>query len=223
MKFWHLGALLAFVFAVVLAACGSSGAGDSYVVRGLRAFEEQDYDLAIAQLERAVEVGVSKYSLEEVYSVLGRAYESTNQFNKAIDAHQKALEINPKYYKAWVNLGVAYRLNGNLEEAERSYNQALSIESNYAELHASLGALYIFQNEPEKALSALNRAIELDPQLPVARANIAVAYAMVGQFDLAKRALDEATRLGYQNSAIIQARIEALKALQKENGENGEN
>jgi Flp pilus assembly protein TadD len=118
---------------------------------------------------------------------------------------------------------VAHRLNGNLEEAERSYNQALSIEPNYAELHASLGALYIFQNDPEKALSALNRAIDLDPQLPVARANIAVAYAMAGQFDLAKQALDEATRLGYRNSAIIQARIEALKALQKQNRENGEN
>ncbi len=200
---------------VLLTACGSSDSGDARVVKGLAAFDAEDYPLAIHEFEQAIRLGVSDYELAEVYTVLGRAYEGTTQFDKAIAAYEKATEINPNYYKAWVNLGIAHRLTGDLEQAEESYNQALNIEPNYAELHASLGALHIFKNEPEKALQSLSRAISLDPQLAVAHANIAVAYAMVGQFDLSDAELEQAATLGYPNTAIIKARIDALKALEE--------
>ena len=201
--------------AVILAACGNSNSGDARVIKGLAAFDAEDYPLAIHEFEQAIRLGVSDYELAEVYTVLGRAYEGTARLDNAIASYQKATEIDPNYYKAWVNLGIAHRLTGNLEQAEASYNQALSIEPNYAELHASLGALHIFNNEPEKALQSLSQAISLDPQLAVAHANIAVAYAMVGQFDLSDAELEQAATLGYPNTAIIKARIDALKALEE--------
>ena len=210
---WAL--LLVFVAAGTLAACGSNTSGDARVVKGLAAFDAQDYPLAAHEFEQAIRLGVVDYKLAEIYTVLGRAYEGTGQFDKAIAAYQKATEVDPNYYKAWVNLGVAHRLTGNLEQAEKSYNQALIIEPNYAELHASLGALHIFKNNPEKALQSLSRAISLDPQLAVAHANIAVAYAMLGQFDLSDAELEQATALGYPNAAIIKARINALKTLEE--------
>jgi len=205
--------LLVFVAAGTLAACSSNNSGDARVVEGLAAFDAEDYPLAAHKFEQAIRLGVADYELAEVYTVLGRAYEETTQLDKAIAAYQKATEIDPNYYKAWVNLGVAHRLTGNLDNAEKSYNQALRIEPDYAELHASLGALHIFKNDPEKALQSLSQAISLDPQLAVAHANIAVAYAMVGQFDLSDAELNQATALGYPNAAIIKARINVLKAL----------
>jgi Flp pilus assembly protein TadD len=104
---------------------------------------------------------------------------------------------------------------GDLDQAEASYNQALAIEPDYAELHASLGVLYIVREEPEQAVTTLEKAIALDPQLAVAHANIALAYAMVGRFEEAEAALKQATALGYQDSAIIQERIDNLKELQQ--------
>ena len=195
-----------------LAGC-SSAAGDAFVQRGLRAYQNQDFDLAVTELERALQHETASYELEEVYTLLGRAYEAKKDYPGAIAAHLKAIELDPEFHTAWVNLGIAYRLNGNLDEAEESYMDALRLEPNYAELHASLGALYIFKNEPERALQTLKHAIELDPQLAVAHANIAVAYALTGRFEQAEAALAQATALGYRNGEIIKARINASKAL----------
>jgi len=202
--------------AALLMACGNAQkSGDAHVARGITAFRAQDYQRAVQELQRATETGVTEYQMEEVYTTLGRAYEELDQYEQAIAAHQKAVEINPDYYAAWVNLGVAYRLAGNFDEAEKSYNTALQIEPEYAQLHASLGALYIFKNEPERAIASLEKAIELEPQLAVAHANLALAFGMVQQFDRAEASLRQATALGYKNTAIIQARINSLKALQQ--------
>ena len=206
---------LSLIVAVTIVACGNNDSGDARVVKGLAAFDAKDYPLAAHEFEQAIRLGVVDYELAEIYTVLGRSYQGTAQLDKAIAAYQKATEVDPNYYKAWVNLGIAHRLTNNLEQAEKSYNQALIIEPNYAELHASLGALHIFENEPEKALQSLSQAISLDPQLAVAHANIAVAYAMLGQFDLSDTELEQATALGYPNAAIIKARIDALKALEE--------
>ena len=202
-------------FTGTIAGCASINAGDAHVADGLEAFKRADYKLAITELEQALETGVSGYKPEEVYTVLGRAYQANDQYQEAIRAHQQAITINPNYFQAWVNLGIAHRLAGDLNKAEESYNQALVIEPNYAELHASLGALYIFRKEPEKAIQALDKAISLNNQLAVAHANLAVAYAMLGRFTLAEQELRRATSLGYTNSQIIQARIDAIKATQE--------
>ena len=217
---YSLRFLVSFLFLVVwfsgsVSGCANIATGDARVAKGLEAFNRADYEVAIIELEQALDAGVSDYSPEEVYTVLGRSYQANGQYQEAIFAHQQAVSISPDYFQAWVNLGIAHRLAGDLNKAEESYSRALAIEPNYAELHASLGALYIFRQEPEKAISALDKAISLNNQLAVARANLAVAYAMLGRFSLAEQELEQATRLGYANSQIIRARIDALKAMQE--------
>ena len=195
--------------------CANINTGDDHVVDGLESFNRADYELAITELEQALEIGVTDYAPEEVYTVLGRSYQANDQYQEAIFAHQQAVTIDPNYFQAWVNLGIAHRLAGDLNRAEESYNRALVIEPNYAEVHASLGALHIFREEPEKAIRSLDKAISLNNRLAVAYANLAVAYAMLGRFTLAEQELQRATSLGYTNSQIIQARIDAIKAMQE--------
>jgi cytochrome c-type biogenesis protein CcmH/NrfG len=167
---------------------------------------------AIRKLESEIATGITERSLEETYTVLGNHYNQIKQFDKAITAHKKAIELNPNYYIAWVNLGITYRLIGNFDEAEKSYNKALSIEPNYAELHTSLGVLYTLKNEPHKAIEPLEKAIKLNPQLAVAYGNLALAYAMIGRFEDAENSLNQAITLGYKEGATVRERIISLKA-----------
>ena len=188
-------------------------AGDIQVDRGIEAYTDGDYDLAVRELQLALEKNYTNYQPSEVYSILGLSYLELDNLEKSISAQQKAIELNPRFYKAWVNIGIAYRQSGDLEKAEECYQKALKIEPNYAELHASLGALHIFKGEPKKALLALEKAIELDPQLPVAYSNLAFAYAMLDRFEEADISLQQATILGYQNSASVKKRIDRLKVI----------
>lgn len=211
-----LFSLLTFLllFLVTLACSLGGSEGDDHVDKGLEAFEAEDYEVAAQEFEQAIAKGVNDSKLEDIYAALGNSYLELEQYEEAIEAQQKALEINPDHYQSWVNLGVVYRLMGDLDQAEASYNKALAIEPDYAELHASLGVLYIVKGEPEQAITTLEKAIALDPQLAVSHANIALAYGMAGRFEEAEAALQQATVLGYQESAVIQERIDNLKALQ---------
>ena len=193
---------------------GSGGRGDRLADRGIALFEQRDYQAALLALDSALAAGVSRHPLEHVYTIRGNALNELNRFDEAIAAHRKAVEINPQFHEAWVNLGVVYRLQGDYDQAEACYLKALAIEPNYAVLHASLGALYIFKDEPAKGISSLERAVALDRQLPLAHANLAIAYATTGRFDEAESELRRAVVLGYRNGPLVRERIDALKAMQ---------
>jgi tetratricopeptide (TPR) repeat protein len=207
---------LLFLSAAITACDTDEGSGDVHASLGIEAYQAGRYDEGIAELQQAIEGEVSRYDLEEVYTVLGNSYDTLDLYNEAIDAYEKAIELNPDYYKAWVNLGITYRHIGDLDQAEEKYKKALSIEPDYAELHASIGALYIFKAEPELAIESLERSIELDSQVAVAHSNLALAYAMNGRFEEAEASLHQATVLGYDNWTVMQERIESLKAFEGE-------
>ena len=205
---------LLFLLAAIIACDIGTDSGDVHASRGIEAFLAGRYDEGIEELLQAIELGVTQYDLEELYTILGNGYNELELYNEAIDAHEKAIELNPDLYEAWVNLGITYRHIGDLEQAEEHYKIALSIEPDYAELHSSIGALYIFKAEPELGIESLERAVELDPQLASAHANLALAYAMVGRFEEAEASLHQATVLGYDKWAVIQERVDSLKAFQ---------
>jgi Flp pilus assembly protein TadD len=188
-------------------------AGGRQAQRGLAAYQSEDYVVAVRELEGAIATGVSDYDPAVLYTLLGNTYASLDRYEDAIATHQKALQVNPHYTEAWVNLGIAYRLQGDLKNAEDSYQKALDIDPDYPELHASLGALYIFQNDPERAIASLQHSLDLEPKLTVAHSNLALAYAMVGDFQDAETQLKQATDLGYTNAGVIQARIDTLKTI----------
>jgi TolB-like protein len=45
--------------------------------------------------------------------------------NEAIRLLQKAVNIDPKFYKAWVNLGLAFERKGDFRQAQNCYEQAI--------------------------------------------------------------------------------------------------
>ncbi|HPH96890.1 MAG TPA: tetratricopeptide repeat protein [Anaerolineaceae bacterium] len=187
--------------------------GDFFVRRGFEAYSRGEYNLCISELEKAIPMPLEKYSLMDVFTAIGNAYDHLDHPNLAIPFYEKAIAEDIHAYKAWVGLGIANRRLSRFNEAERCYNEALAIHPNYAELHASLGALYFFQNKNNLAIASLEKAIQLDPSVAVAHANIALAYAQAGRFDEAEAALRTAVSLGYKNYKTIRDRINSIKEL----------
>lgn len=191
----------------------TQGAADAEALRGVQAFNANDYAQAAEALQRAIDLGsVTQYPPEELWTMLGNTLYRLDRVDQAIAAHRRAVEINPRSHNAWVNLGVAYRIQGKFDDAETCYQTALDIQPEYAELHSSLGVLYIFKDEPQKAVASLERSIQLDPTLPVPHGNLAMAYAMCDRFDDAESTLTRATEMGYKDHHVIRERIDALAA-----------
>jgi len=190
-----------------------SQTGDLHAKQGLDALDRLDYHLAVRELTQAIENGVEKYNLAELYTILGKTYKNLGQFDQAIAAHEQAIKIDPNCYRAWNNLGIVHFSRNNYVEAEQCYQKALAIEPKYAFAIASLGALYINRNRPERAIEVSEQAIALVPTMAVAHSNLAQAYAMVGRFAEAESSLKQAVLLGYKDWQNIQEKIDNLKQM----------
>ncbi len=198
---------------LLIAGCASQN-GDYNIEIGSNYYIKGDFESAEKELRKALNKELKQCSKKKYYTILGNTYNELELFDSSIVYHRKALDLDPNYVTALVNLGVVYRLTSEFELAEQCYLKAKEINPEDPELYASLGALNIYQGNVELAIENLNMAIELDPQLTVAYSNYALALAMIGEFDKAEKELKKAVILGYKNGNLINERINNLKELE---------
>jgi len=119
------------------------------------------------------------------------ATRKVDQLQQAVTAFGKAVEIDPQFALAWVNLADAnYLLAGyqsmSLEIAipvmENAIAQALSIDDQLGEAYASLAEVHIYYQRQDEAEAAFRKAIELSP-------NYATAYHWYSNFVMASSML----------------------------------
>jgi DNA-binding winged helix-turn-helix (wHTH) protein/TolB-like protein/Flp pilus assembly protein TadD len=115
---------------------------------------------------------------------------------KSIPLFKKAIELDPKFAKAWAGLAGIYALGSSMDEAEATVNKALELDPNLAEAHAVRGFIKMFLdwdwNEAEKSL---NRAIVLDPNSVEAHHWRGILHQIRGQYPQAKAELNRALEL----------------------------
>lgn len=95
---------------------------EKHLVLGLKFYQEQNYDQAIEQLLKVVNLYPD---FKEAYSVLGNAYYRNNQIEKAIEAYQRVKQIDPFDEDAYENTGVIYANMGKLKDAIKEWNTLL--------------------------------------------------------------------------------------------------
>lgn len=188
--------------------------GDLLLEKASSLYLDGDYREAEKVIKKALGKHFVKYDRAEAYAVLGNIYNQLDYFQDAIEAYQKALELNPNSGKYWTNLGVAYRLTAQYDKAESCYKKALELDPDYPELYTSLGAFHLTHTMKfSEAIVYLEKAIKLDPGQAIAYANMAIAQASIGNFEEADRFLVKATMKGYRNTKNAKRMIDNLRSL----------
>jgi tetratricopeptide (TPR) repeat protein len=132
--------MLAAAMAILL-ACGQTPDPGKQVQalleKGGKHFQKQEYDLAIASYQKALD---REPKSAVPYNLLGMAYrfkylQSRNQDLKAkeIAAFQKAIEIDPQYWVAMINLGATYYQMGEKAKAAPLFKKALELNPSHRE------------------------------------------------------------------------------------------
>ena len=83
------------------------------------------------------------------------------QFDQAEAAYRAALDLQPDFTQAAVNLADLYRIQGREGEGEKTLRQALAFDPQNASAHHALGLLLIRQKRLLEALTALAEAARL--------------------------------------------------------------
>ncbi len=191
--------------------CISCQSSVEHVNQGMNYYSKGDFKNAREHLLKSEGKSLGSYSEKEYYTSLGNTFNALNSLDSAKIYHKKALQIDPQYFDALMNLGIVYRRTGEYALSLECYMEANKINPNDAKLNTSLGSLYIYINNPEMAAKHLRKAIKLDPSMVLAHSNYALALGYLGQFQKSREELELAESLGYKNGQSIRNKISALQ------------
>jgi tetratricopeptide (TPR) repeat protein len=119
----------------------------------------------------------------EAHAALGILHAARGRDAEAAAAYRRALELDPTYVQAALNLADLHRAVGREEEAERTLRDALKRSPRSAPVHHALGLTLVRQKRTAAALAELALAARLAPD----DARFAYVYG-VALHDTGKRA-----------------------------------
>lgn len=126
----------------------------------------------------------------EAYVVIANIYEDKKETDKAVENLNKALVIDPEYYKAYYNLGCIFLNKGAYELAEKNLLLAAKYNKDFSYTYYNLGTLYIKTGNYNKAKKNLVKAIYLKGDEKDFYLNLAYAYKQLGKEKEAKKLVD---------------------------------
>jgi tetratricopeptide (TPR) repeat protein len=150
----------------------------AYNNRGTIYYEKGEYDLAIADYNKAIEISPAYI---EAYYNRGKIYNAKGQYDLAISDYSKAIAINPKLAEAYTNRGNIYKTTGRYALAISDYDKAIELNPTLAEAYNNRGAAYYVKGEYALAISDYSKAIELKPDFAWAYFNKANACEIAGR------------------------------------------
>jgi tetratricopeptide (TPR) repeat protein len=102
-------------------------------------------------------------------------------------AYERALELDPAYVPAVINLGNLHYAQGHLDEARGCFERAIELEPTNAKARFNLGNLLHDRGEYQAALILFRDAAALDPEFADAHFNLALTCEQLGRVEDAQR------------------------------------
>jgi tetratricopeptide (TPR) repeat protein len=178
-------------------------------------YHKKQYDTAELVLDDLFKRPTSKQNAN-VFYVYGLVYEHTNRPDQAVLAYRKAVEINPSFQSALVNLGVFQLRNKQYDEATQTFEKLTQSGRNDEVTLTSLGSAYRGKSGDYpagsgdrnqlilKAEQMYKRATQANPNYGPAYFNLALLYLDADPFPSGGGNLDTLQRLNAAKSWLAQ-------------------
>ncbi len=172
-----------------------------------------------ASLQTAVDEYIAAQLLNadrpEAQTNLGLIYAQINQLDKVEPTYRRALELDPSWVPAYINLADFMRARNRDSEGEPLLKQAIHLQPNNAEVRQAYGLWLTRQGDNEAALHNLKTAAKLAPQ----NSRYAYIYAIgLNSMGKAQRALAamQAADAKFPNNLDI---LYALSTMYRDQGQ----
>ncbi|HEY2341427.1 MAG TPA: tetratricopeptide repeat protein, partial [Chthoniobacteraceae bacterium] len=116
--------------------------------------------------------------LADAYYNRGVAKRSKGDTDGAMADCTRALDIDPKHYKAYYIRGTLKRAAGNAQGAINDFTEAITIEPKLALAYDARGSAKKSLGDTEGAMADYNRTLDLSPKLPQAYRSRGVLEAL---------------------------------------------
>jgi tetratricopeptide (TPR) repeat protein len=190
---------------------------DELYKNGVEAFDKGDY----GQAERCFkQILTEKPNFADILNKMGIIYNQTNRLELAIKAFEKAIEMNPGYTEASLNLAITYSDLGQYEKSRQVFENAARfseqrgksaqssidpfVRGKLADEHKRVGRIYYEMRMLDEAIDEYKKALRLSPNFADIITHLGIAFRDKGSYD---EAIAEFNRAKLTNPRYIPARL----------------
>ncbi len=166
---------------------------DNYnAANGVKLMKEKDFANAINFMEVETKQNPSN---EIAWTTLANSYLSTNQLNKAKEAVEKALDIEPQNLQAFNILALYYYKTNDTEKAIQTFKSSLEFEPKNSIAYYYIAVILANKNELQEALTSAKKTVETNPKFKNGYLLVAQIYQKLGNEDMANKYKAAANKL----------------------------
>jgi tetratricopeptide (TPR) repeat protein len=159
-------------------------------------YGRRDYPAAELALRQVLDL---QGDYPDVHNMLGNILHTHGDLAGAAKHFERAVELNPRYTEALLNLAITLADSGEYEAARSTYDRLRSghtgtmsdpfVRGKIANQHAELAKSYVDAGCVPEAIAELQRAIDLCPDFPDLHTRVASLYRDQGNHALAREHL----------------------------------
>lgn len=184
---------------------------------GYEAFEKRDFNTAIAEMEKVVEVYGDSDSSDEMLvvalGVLGQGYLQLGQAAPAETALTRLMEIRLDNPIAHRGLGQVAAMKGDMAKALEHFEAAVTLEPDSAVGRYLFGYALQLSGRPADAIPQLEACLEAQSSFVQAHKSLGMAYADTGDTDQAVEHLEAYLKAapGAPDVAEVEAKLAEIR------------
>lgn len=188
--------------------------GEAYYTRGIIDFEQGDYEVALADMTRAIDNG---YATAPAYNDRGSCQRMLGNYDAAIDDYTRAIEREGKamYY---CNRASMHAKVGQNENAISDYTQAIVTDGQYYKAYNGRGVVKANQEKYEDAISDFTVCLDIEPGYTSALSNRGIAYYKIHEYTKSVDDLDAAIRAEPHNGNTYMYRGNVKEMMRDKQG-----
>lgn len=158
-----------------------------YVFSGMMYYQLKRFDLAVKQIEKALELNSNDVF---AWLALGRTAREAGDEARAIEAYREAHELDPQNDEAIFMLSAYELKKGRKRTALKLFEELYAKEPQNDYVRYQLGALYMMNNDPQKTLNLWEDLLFHGDRNPEFLFSLALAYFQTQKYDKAEQMLE---------------------------------
>lgn len=142
---------------------------------------------------------------KEAWQCLATAYRAIGLNDRAMDALEYAIAIDPTFQPAYFDLSLTFETEGDIPQAATALTRLLAKTQDKAPVLSALGQLFLRAGNPEPALQYLRQSLEISPDDAQTHAAMALTCLHMSDLSLATTHVRKALALDPQNADALLA------------------
>jgi tetratricopeptide (TPR) repeat protein len=175
---------------------------------GMRAYLRSDWPAMVSFMQQLV---YQETDAVDAYYHIGEAFRLQGQDNKALEAYNQAIQLNPNFAPAFLGRARARLVSDTSFDIRPDLERAVALDPNLGEAHLELAILNLTQLRVDEALQSLAAAVELLPESPLVYLYRAQAYLLQGEPGLA---LEDALQANQLDQTLLDGYLTLGQAYQ---------